>query len=244
MLQARSKRLLFVDDEPNIRATLPVILRRHGFEVEAASTVTDAVEIIQQQKFDVLLCDLNIAAVGDGYEVVHAMREVNPRCVAVILTGYPDFESAVQGIHSGVDDYIIKPAGVENLVSVLNAKLAQRQPKARILSVSYDELLLRTRHMLLEREGYEVVSTLGLTASLEQCRDGGFDIFVLGHSIPRDDKKQMVNEFRRFCPAPIISLRRNAGEDFLDAADFHIEPDPEPLVKLIADVISGSAPSD
>src|SRR5579884_1241858 len=152
-----SKRLLFVDDEPNIRATLPVILRKHGFEVDAAASVPEAQDKIHQEKFDVLLCDMNIAAAGDGYEVVRAMRKANPRCVAVVLTGYPDFESAVQGIHTGVDDYIIKPTGVENLVSVLEAKLAERQPKARILSVSYDELLLRTRHMLLEREGYEVV---------------------------------------------------------------------------------------
>lgn len=236
-----SKRLLFVDDEPNIRATLAVILHQHGFDVQVAASVPEALEKIQQQKFDVLLSDLNLEKLRDGYAVVRAMRQVNPRCVAVILTGYPDLESAVEGIHCGVDDYIIKPAGVENLVAALQAKLAERQPKARILSVSYDEVLLRTRHMLLEREGYEVVSTLGFAASLEHCKQGGFDLFVLGHSIPDEEKHRMVQEFRQLCEAPIISLRRSAGEGLVDGADFHIEPDPEPLVKLIANVTCGSS---
>lgn len=103
----------------------------------------------------------------------------------------------------------------------------------RILSVSYDEPLLRTRHMLLEREGYEVVSSLGFTESLQNCKSADFDLFLLGHSIPRSDKQELVSTFRQHCPGPIISLRRNAGEELVDGADYHIEPDPEPLLKLV-----------
>jgi DNA-binding NtrC family response regulator len=53
-----SKRLLFVDDEPNIRATLPAILRRYG--LQAVATVAQALAEIQNREFDVLLCDLNV----------------------------------------------------------------------------------------------------------------------------------------------------------------------------------------
>jgi hypothetical protein len=49
---------------------------------------------------------------------------------------------------------------------------------ARILSVAYDEPLLRTRHLLLEREGYEVVSSLGFADSLEQCKRDNFDLLT------------------------------------------------------------------
>ncbi|MGH9515101.1 MAG: response regulator [Terriglobales bacterium] len=84
------KRILFVDDEPAIRATLPVILQRYGFNVAVASTVAEALEQIKKQEFDLLLSDLNIGGERDGYVVIRAMRDVNPDCINIVLTGYPD----------------------------------------------------------------------------------------------------------------------------------------------------------
>jgi DNA-binding NtrC family response regulator len=117
------KRLLFVDDEPAIRATLPVILRRYGFTVTVAATVAEGIQEIQKQEFDLLLCDLNIEREGDGYDVVRAMQKVNPTCVVMILTAYPAVESAVEGIHLRIEDYIIKPSNADALVALLAEKL-------------------------------------------------------------------------------------------------------------------------
>lgn len=103
---------------------------------------------------------------------------------------------------------------------------------SRILSVSYDEPLLRTRQMLLETRGHTVTSALGFTLSLEQCKHGGFDLFILGHSIPPADKKELVTSFRQKCDGPVISLLR-PNEPLVDGADYHIQPDPEPLLALV-----------
>jgi DNA-binding NtrC family response regulator len=121
------KRLLFVDDEPGIRNTLPEILRRYGFSVTVASTVSEAIEHICNQPFDLLLCDLNIESEADGYKVVRAIREVNPKCVVIILTGYPGLETALEGIHLAIDDYIVKPAKADVLVAQLAERLAARR---------------------------------------------------------------------------------------------------------------------
>jgi DNA-binding NtrC family response regulator len=117
------KRILFVDDEPAIRATLAVILRRYGFIVTVASTVAEAVEQIKKQEFDLLLSDLNIEGKRDGYVVIKAMREANPDCINIVLTGYPDEESAAEGLKSGIEDYIAKPANADALVAMLAEKL-------------------------------------------------------------------------------------------------------------------------
>ena len=132
-LNSDQKRLLFVDDELGIRETMPVILRRHGFVVTVAATVTEAIQEICKQEFEILLSDLNIENQEDGYVVVRAIREVNPNCVTIILTGHPGFDSVIQGIRQGVDDYVIKPARVEVLVALLSEKLAERQVKAALL---------------------------------------------------------------------------------------------------------------
>ena len=57
---------------------------------------------------------------------------------------------------------------------------------ARILSVSYDSSLLKTRQLILEQEGHQVVSALGFTDALQQCESSkDFDLFILGHSTQR-----------------------------------------------------------
>ena len=119
------KRVLFVDDEPSIRLTLPPVLEEHGFEVTSAGSVADALLEINSSNFDVLLSDLNIGEEGDGFLVVSAMRHVQPRCLTVILTGYPAFETALEAIRHQVDDYLVKPADVEALVKSLRDKLSK-----------------------------------------------------------------------------------------------------------------------
>jgi YesN/AraC family two-component response regulator len=121
-------RILFVDDEPSIRLTLPAILEMHGFVVTTACDVPEALGLIQKQEFDVLLSDLNIGQPGDGFTIVSAMRRVQPEAVTVIITGYPAFETALEAIRKQVDDYVVKPTDVNQLIETIERKLHQRQP--------------------------------------------------------------------------------------------------------------------
>ena len=108
MARAAPKRILFVDDEPSIRLTLPPVLQQAGFDVHVAESVGDAIFEINSHSFDALISDLNIAEEGDGFLVTTAMRHIQPNCATFILTGYPAFETALQAIHSQVDDYLAR----------------------------------------------------------------------------------------------------------------------------------------
>lgn len=127
-------RLLFVDDEPSIRATLPVILRRYGFTVTAAATVPEALDHISKQQFDLLLCDLNINGEANGIEVVRAMRQLNPSCVTIVLTGFPSAETVQEGLYLGIDDYIHKPTDANALVAILAEKLTAHRSRSQYAS--------------------------------------------------------------------------------------------------------------
>jgi DNA-binding NtrC family response regulator len=118
--------LLFVDDEPSIRLTLPAILEESGFEIRVADSVQSALKEISSHKFDVLLSDLNIGEPRDGFSVVKAARAANPRCVAILLTGYPDLDSETESIKKELDGYLVKPADIENLLKTIEQKLAAR----------------------------------------------------------------------------------------------------------------------
>ena len=99
-MEKRKIRILFADDEPSIRMTLPAILQHEGFEVSVAATVAEALAYINRETFDVLLADLNIGERGDGFTLISAMRRSQPQAVTLILTGYPDFETAMQAIRN------------------------------------------------------------------------------------------------------------------------------------------------
>ena len=118
-------RLLFVDDESGIRLTLSAILQQNGFDVTVAASVPDALALIGKNRYEVLLSDLNIGEPGDGFTVVSAMRRSQPQAATFILTGYPDFESALLAIRNQVDDYFTKPANIKTLVRTITARLAQ-----------------------------------------------------------------------------------------------------------------------
>ena len=134
-------RLLFVDDEANIRFTLPQILESRGFEVTVAGSVPEALAAINSKKFDVLLSDLNVGNPGDGFTIVSAMRRTQPQATTLIITGFPAFETALEAIRMQVDDYILKPADVEELIQTIAAKL--REPHLR-----RERKLLRISHIL------------------------------------------------------------------------------------------------
>ncbi|MGH3629089.1 MAG: response regulator, partial [Sciscionella sp.] len=124
-----------MDDEPSIRETLPAILTLEGFSVIAVATVAEAIAKISHEPFDILLADLNIGQPADGFTVVSAMKRIQPQARTFILTGYPDFSSALEAIKRQVDDYLIKPADIPSLVKTLKSKL--ERPPYREAPVKY-----------------------------------------------------------------------------------------------------------
>jgi CheY-like chemotaxis protein len=71
-------KVLIVDDDETVRASLSLILEYGDFEVATAASVNDALKLIGSQVFDVLLSDLHMPGAGDGLTVVSAMRHSNP----------------------------------------------------------------------------------------------------------------------------------------------------------------------
>jgi DNA-binding response OmpR family regulator len=148
----KGSRLLFVDDEPNIRTLLSAILKNNGFAVTVASTVAEALNLIATQTFDVLISDLNIGEPGDGFTVVSAMRRTQPESATFILTGYPAFETALEAIRQQVDDYFVKPADVQALVEKVQTRLARpRNEKRRIEPRRVVEILEENKDAIMAR---------------------------------------------------------------------------------------------
>jgi ActR/RegA family two-component response regulator len=168
-------RVLFVDDEAGIRETLKPILEHHGFEVTTSATVFDALEQINHATFDVLLSDLNIGQPGDGFTVVSAMRRVQPKAATFILTGYPDFDTALQAIRSQVDDYLLKPADVPTLIHAIQRRLEDRRPVPPEKPLKRVSQLLREGLVSISREWLTLVKDHPEVAAIKVSDHGRID---------------------------------------------------------------------
>ena|SRR5215471_9458288 len=102
-----------------------------------------------------------------------------------------------------------------------------------ILSISYDESLLRTREWLLRGAGFAVTSALGFTEAATHCRSSHFDLVIVGHSIPRKDTTALIEQVRSHNHPRILSLRRQ-GEGAIPGADYSVESSQGPDVLLAA----------
>jgi YesN/AraC family two-component response regulator len=78
------------------------------------------------------------------------MRRTQPDAVTIILTGYPAFETALQAIRSQVDDYVVKPANVNELVELINQKLANHTPTRHIPVKRVSSLLSENKQAILD----------------------------------------------------------------------------------------------
>jgi YesN/AraC family two-component response regulator len=155
-------RLLFVDDEEAIRVTLPAILRLQGFQVTVAASVPEALDIMGREKFDVLLTDLNIGTPADGFTLVSAMRRVQPGAATFILTGYPDFHTALEAIRNQVDDYFVKPADIPSLISTLKEKVHRSRDLNQIPCKSISQVIRENSSAIIERWLKEIQTDSGL----------------------------------------------------------------------------------
>jgi DNA-binding response OmpR family regulator len=161
--------ILLVDDEASIRLTLGALLERSGYDVTSADGGEQAIRLLEQHEFALLLTDLKMPGIG-GMQVVAAARQRLPDIAVIVLTGHGSLESAIDGLHLQVFDYLLKTATPEQVVARVQAALcarAQQQRQHQLLAVVGSALAeLRGGHLPDEdtqpAPGHDRVLTVGM----------------------------------------------------------------------------------
>lgn len=114
----QEKSVLVVDDELLIRDLLYDFFQEKGLKVSVADSGATALEKLAKQTFDVLVVDLKMPAM-DGLELIREVRKKNIKTPAVIITGFPSLETALEALRERVYDYVIKPFNVNQLFATV-----------------------------------------------------------------------------------------------------------------------------
>lgn len=122
--------ILVVDDEQNIRLTLSALLSRAGHVVTVAASGEEAVALFERQPYDLMLVDLQMPGIN-GIQVVEELRQRNLDTVVIVLTGHGSLETAIEGMHQGVFDYMLKTSDPSQILDRVAAGLSERAKRQR-----------------------------------------------------------------------------------------------------------------
>jgi DNA-binding NtrC family response regulator len=112
----RKYRVLVVDDEAAVLLTYRLILERQGYDVLACGTSVQAIAAVQNERFDVVLCDYSLEEQHTGFEVISVARKLDPEVPAALLTGYATKETADEAASRGIG-VMFKPIEIEEFLS-------------------------------------------------------------------------------------------------------------------------------
>jgi two-component system response regulator HydG len=121
-------RILIIDDEVTICSLLSRYLVKHDFEAEEAYTGKRALELLETNTFDLVLCDYRLGDMNAA-ELLPEIRRIQPGVPVIIITGYSDSKTAVEMMRLGVYDYISKPLVPTEILQTIQ-KALEEEPGA------------------------------------------------------------------------------------------------------------------
>lgn len=118
------KKLLIVDDEPDIAASIQYVLTQEGFLTLLAHDGVKAIQLVEAEKPDLIILDLMMPGL-DGYEVCRRVRSSDRKTPILMLTARTSEIDTVVGLELGANDYIAKPVRLRELVARVKAHLRE-----------------------------------------------------------------------------------------------------------------------
>jgi DNA-binding response OmpR family regulator len=121
------KNILVIDDKEDIRTLIKVVLVNYGFNVIEAENGQVGVQMLRDQKPDLVVCDINMPGM-DGYQTLDAVRDSSTTAPIpfILMTGLVSREGFRRGMANGADDYLVKPFTTDELIDAVMSRLSRQ----------------------------------------------------------------------------------------------------------------------
>lgn len=142
------KKILVIEDEPNIRELILYNLKTNGYQALAAEDGIMGITMVHREKPDLILLDIMLPG-KDGYEICKELREEGNNTPIIMITAKAEETDKVMGLEYGADDYISKPFGIREMMARIKAVLRrfevvpkQEETKERVSVITVDDLVI------------------------------------------------------------------------------------------------------
>jgi response regulator RpfG family c-di-GMP phosphodiesterase len=183
-------RVLAVDDERAACKLLAIMLRPPAFSCATATSGEEALLVLQQERFDAIISDLQMPGIG-GLELLTQARRRYPHVAFLVTTGVDDLEVGVQAMRSGADDYLVKPLLESAVIASLERALHKRHLEQQVENYRQhlEEMVadrtgqLRQALQQLERSYEDTLQALGAAIDLRDNDTAGHSQRVCRYSL-------------------------------------------------------------
>jgi DNA-binding response OmpR family regulator len=141
------KRILIVDDEPNVRLNYRITLELEGYQVDETGLSTEALKKVKVDKFDLVILDMRMPRMG-GLDLLAAMRAQRVMTPAIIITAFSDVPNAVRAIQLGASDFLQKPLRPEDLRRVVYEVLARNDQSRKPELADFERSATEARRLM------------------------------------------------------------------------------------------------
>ena len=147
-------KVLIVEDDRELNRTMCGFLNQNGFETVGALNANEAYDAMYGNMFDLIVSDIMMPGI-DGYEFAKTVRELNQEIPILFVTARDDFESKRKGFRAGIDDYMVKPIDLEELILRMEA-LMRRSKIASSKKIEIGSLVLDAEEHAAYVNGEEI----------------------------------------------------------------------------------------
>lgn len=221
------KRILVVDDEISIRMGIREFAEYQGYDVTGVANGREALELCRQQDFDLIIMDIMMPEM-DGYEAYRRIREIKD-IPALMLSAKGEEYDKLQGFEAGIDDYVVKPFSIKELMARVNVILMRHEPREEkpqgeiyefqglTVNISAREVFVDGVHVELRPKEYDLLFFLVRNRGIVFSRDAllekvwGFDFMGDDRTVDAQIKmlRHVLGDYRTY-----IVTYRGAGYKF------------------------------
>ncbi|MEG0392333.1 MAG: response regulator transcription factor [Anaerovoracaceae bacterium] len=186
MMGTIKKKILIIEDEPNIRELVTYNLKANGYEPLEAEDGTLGITLVYKEKPDLILLDIMLPG-KDGYEICKELRRDGVAIPIIMLTAKGEEIDKVLGLEFGADDYIAKPFGIRELMARIKAVLRRYEYQGEV-SKEEDEDQLVVQDITINFSGHEVfLGKEKIELTFKEFELLGFLARNRGHAFSRDE---------------------------------------------------------
>jgi CheY-like chemotaxis protein len=249
--------VLVVDDEVVVLTVLREALRRGGYRVTTAASAEEAIDLMRKRRFDLVLTDKNLPG-ASGLEVLRVARTLDPAPAVVLITGYSSYDSAVEALDIGAQDYIEKPIrDVEQLRYRIRRALSRRDEQmsraraappgestGRVLVVEVEG----TRRQLIAEflgRSYHVTAAANGDEALALLQKERYDVVLADRNLPGMSGLRVIEQAQRLLPhcASVLYTAYPSYDSVKEAFDLGVDAylvRPSEDLKKLAEKVAGA----
>jgi DNA-binding NtrC family response regulator len=150
-------KILVVDDDDVLRESIVSILENEGYILDVAKSGFEAEVKLRNKEYNLVLLDIRLPDTT-GIELLSKINSYTPRTKKIILTGFPDTESAIKSVNEKADAYLVKPFEPEKILKIIAENLEQQKLE---LKYTHEKFLEYIRNRVKELDDQTIPTEMG-----------------------------------------------------------------------------------